>query len=62
MENKIKELKMKINLYKEFLKYEYNELLDLFKKAKTTEEQDFYIVLANLKLQREQKKVIKQGF
>lgn len=59
MENKIKELKMKINLYKEFLKYEYNELLDLFKKAKTTEEQDFYIVLANLKLQREQKKLIK---
>lgn len=50
---------MKINLYKEFLKYEYNELLDLFKKAKTTEEQDFYIVLANLKLQREQKKLIK---
>lgn len=38
------------------LKYSYNELKDLFKIAKTKEEQDFYMALANLKLQKEQKK------
>ncbi|HAT4186724.1 TPA: hypothetical protein I9007_002311 [Clostridium perfringens] len=46
------------NLYKEFLKYEYNELQELFKMAKTKDEQDFYMALANLKLQKEQRKVI----
>lgn len=51
---------MKINLYKEFLKYEYNELQELFKMAKTKDEQDFYMALANLNLQKEQKRVIKQ--
>ena len=38
--------------------YFYNDLMDLFKKAKTKEEQDFYIMLSNLALKREPKKVI----
>lgn len=50
------------NLYNEFLKYEYNELNELFKMAKTKEEQDFYIALCNFKLQKEQKKVIGNDF
>ncbi|XZL50566.1 hypothetical protein ACSXBO_15975 (plasmid) [Clostridium perfringens] len=49
-----------MDLYKEFLKYSYNELKELFKMAKTKEEQDFYMALANLKLKKEQKKVIKK--
>ncbi|MCX0411289.1 hypothetical protein [Clostridium perfringens] len=49
---------MKINLYNEFLKYKYNELNELFKMAKTKDEQDFYMALCNLTLQREQKKII----
>lgn len=53
---------MKINLYKEFFKYEYNELNELFKMAKTKEEQDFYMALCNFKLQKEQKKVIGNDF
>ncbi|ELC8423357.1 hypothetical protein G6Z12_13565 [Clostridium perfringens] len=47
-----------MDLYKEFLKYSYDELQDLFKMAKTKEEQDFYMALSNLKLQKEQKKII----
>ncbi|EJT5915408.1 MAG: hypothetical protein KIB53_13815 [Paraclostridium bifermentans] len=50
------------NLYNEFLKYEYNELNELFKMAKTKEEQDFYMALCNFKLQNEQKKVIGNDF
>ena len=46
------------NLYDEFLKYSYYDLKELFKKAKTKEEQDFYITLCEIVLQREQKKVI----
>lgn len=53
---------MKSNLYNEFLKYEYNELHELFKAARSKEEQDFYMLLCNLKFQNEQKKVIKQEF
>lgn len=49
-----------MDLYKEFLKYSYDELQYLFKIAKTKEKQDFYMALANLKLQKEQKKVIKK--
>jgi hypothetical protein len=41
-----------------FLNYSYNELKNLFKNAKTKEEQDFYITLSNIVLQREQQKVI----
>ncbi|MDP4177540.1 MAG: hypothetical protein Q8900_04270 [Bacillota bacterium] len=46
------------NLYDEFLKCSYWDLKELFKKAKTKEEQDFYMILSNMVLQREQKKVI----
>ncbi|MDU5723964.1 MAG: hypothetical protein E6Z86_17780 [Clostridium butyricum] len=45
-------------LYDAFLNYSYNDLMDLFKKAKTKEEQDFYVMLSNLVLKREAKKVI----
>lgn len=50
------------NLYNEFLKYEYNELQELFKMARSKEEQDFYMALCNFKLQKEQKKVIGNDF
>ena len=45
-------------LYDTFLNYSYSYLIDLFKKAKTKEEQDFYVMLSNLVLKREAKKVI----
>lgn len=48
----------KSNLYEQFLKYSYWDLKELFKKAKTKEEQDFYTNLSNMVLQKEQKKVI----
>jgi len=41
-----------------FLNCTYSQLKDLFKKAKSKEEQDFYIMLSNMVLQREQEKVI----
>ncbi|HGG0418531.1 TPA: hypothetical protein ACJFE8_003346 [Clostridium sporogenes] len=47
-----------INLYDIFINYSYNELKELFKNAKTREEQDFYMTLSNLVLQKEQVKVI----
>ncbi|NFH89682.1 hypothetical protein FDA33_05610 [Clostridium botulinum] len=46
------------SLYENFLNYSYSELKDLFKNAKTKEEQDFYMTLSNLVLQKEQAKVI----
>lgn len=49
-----------INLYDQFLKYLYSELKELFDNAKTKEEQDFYMNLANLVLQREQRRIIKE--
>ncbi|EHK2339281.1 hypothetical protein ACQPUH_15105 [Clostridium perfringens] len=51
---------MKSNLYNEFLKYEYSGLKELFKMAKTKDEQDFYMALCNLKLQKAQRKVIEK--
>lgn len=45
-------------LYDIFLNYSYNDLMDLFKKAETKEEQDFYVMLSNLVLKREAQKVI----
>lgn len=45
-------------LYDTFLNYSYDDLKGLFKNAKTKEEQDFYMNLANMVLQREQSKVI----
>ncbi|MCW6059991.1 hypothetical protein LAV35_09685 [Clostridium sporogenes] len=47
-----------INLYDIFINYSYNELKELFKNSKTKEEQDFYMTLSNLVLQKEQAKVI----
>ena len=47
-----------INLYDTFLNYSYSQLKELFKKAETKEEQDFYMMLSNLVLQKEQAKVI----
>lgn len=46
------------NLYNQFQKYSYKELKELFKKSKTKEEQDFYMTLSNIVLQREQEKVV----
>lgn len=46
------------NLYDQFLKYSYKDLRELFKKAKTKEEQDFYIALSDILLQKEQERVI----
>lgn len=48
----------KKSLYDIFLNYSYDELMDMFMSAKSKEEQDFYIKLADMVLQREQKKVI----
>lgn len=47
-----------INLYDIFVNYSYSQLKELFKKANTKEEQDFYMTLSNLVLQKEQAKVI----
>ena len=48
----------KEELYDMFLSYSYDELKELFKQAKTKEEQDFYMLLSNIVLQREMAKVI----
>lgn len=47
-----------INLYDIFINYSYSQLKELFKNSKTKEEQDFYMTLSNLVLQKEQAKVI----
>ncbi|WP_297931962.1 hypothetical protein [uncultured Coprobacter sp.] len=47
-----------INLYDIFKQYSYSDLKQLFKTAKTKEEQDFYMALANIVLQKQQLKVI----
>ena len=47
-----------LDLYDLFQRYSYSQLKELFKKAKTKDEQDFYMALSNLVLQREQAKVI----
>lgn len=46
------------NLYEQFLKYSYKDLKELFKKAETKEEQDFYIALSDIVIQKEQERVI----
>ena len=48
----------KNEIYDMFLNCTYSQLKNLFKKAKSKEEQDFYIMLSNMVLQREQEKVI----
>ena len=52
MENK------EIDLYDVFQRYSYSQLKELFKNAKTKDEQDFYMVLSNMILQKQQSKVI----
>ncbi|MBC2579204.1 hypothetical protein [Clostridium sp. DJ247] len=54
----MEKLKEQNSLYEQFLKYSYKDLKELFKKAKTKEEQDFYITLSDIVLQKEQEKVI----
>jgi len=49
------------NLYEQFLKYSYKDLEESFKKAKTKEEQDFYIALSDIVLQKEQERVISKN-
>ena len=51
-----------INLYEIFTNYSYSQLKELFKNAKTKEEQDFYMTLSNLVLQKEQAKVIGEWY
>ena len=48
-------------LYEIFQRYSYSQLQELFKKAKTKEEQDFYISLSNILLQKQQSKVCQIG-
>jgi len=50
------------NLYDQFLKYSYADLKELFKKAKTKEEQDFYIALSEIVLQKEEERVIGKNY
>ncbi|MFT5873186.1 MAG: hypothetical protein ACI8WT_002128 [Clostridium sp.] len=45
-------------IYDIFLGMSYSQLKDLFRKAKSKQEQDFYMMLSNMVLQREQQKVI----
>ena len=52
MENK------KDKLYDIFLNYSYSDLMSLLKSAQTKEEQDFYIILSDMLLQKQQAKII----
>lgn len=45
------------DLYEIFKRYSYNQLQVLAKKAKTKDEQDFYMLLSNMLLQKQQAKV-----
>lgn len=47
--------KENVNLYDIFLHYSYSYLKELFKKVRSKEEQDFYITLTDMLLQRGQK-------
>ena len=46
------------DLYQQFLRYSYYDLKEMFKKAKTKEEKDFYIALSDIVIQKKQEKVI----
>lgn len=51
-----------INLFDIFKSYSYSDVMKLFGNSKDKEEKDFYAALANLILQREQRKIInKEG-
>lgn len=45
-------------LYDIFVNYSYSQLKSLFKNAKTEDEKNFYMILSNIVLQKEQQKVI----
>lgn len=47
-----------LDLYSIFQRYSYSQLKELFKNAKTKDEQDFYMALSNIMLQKQQAKVI----
>jgi hypothetical protein len=44
--------------YSDFFGFTEEEVKSFFKNAKTKEEQDFYMTLSNMVLQKQQKKVI----
>ena len=44
------------DLYEQFLKYSYYDLKELFMSAKTKEEKDFYMLLSDIVLQKNNKK------
>ena len=48
----------KKDLYKEFLKYSHVELRALAEKATSEEEKKFYTMLANLVVEREEKRIL----
>ncbi len=48
----------KENLFEIYKKYDYFELRELFKMAKTKEEQDFYVKVSDFLLQKRQLEVI----
>lgn len=51
-----------INLFDIFKSYSYSDVMKLLGNSKDKEEKDFYAALANLILQREQRKIInKEG-
>lgn len=54
----MKKVNKQNGLYEQFLTYSYYDLKELFKEAKTKEERDFYMTLADMLLQKEQKKII----
>lgn len=47
-----------INLFDIFKSYSYSDVMKLLGNSKDKEEKDFYAALANLILQREQRKII----
>ena len=58
MQEKFRMENKDIDLYDIFNKHSYYELKELFKKAKTKDEQDFYMALSNIVLQKKQSKII----
>ncbi|WP_252224710.1 MULTISPECIES: hypothetical protein [unclassified Clostridium] len=51
-------IKTEETLYDQFLKYSYKDLNELFRSAKTKEEQDFYNTLADMFLQKQQERIM----
>lgn len=49
------------SLYGMFQNHTYSQLKNLFKDAKTEDERNFYMELANMSLQKEQKKIISKN-